>query len=142
MTETAADVPPQRATRQLHATGALLRRADRSFGVLLVLGAIGHTTGTLLWMPPMSPVFIWSLGSSIAAATLGVLNIVRAGRRDDRALAAITTVGTTAWLGVVVCFAISLRRVLDPRVLLHGVSSAALVMFSVRMLLGRRGAGG
>ncbi len=52
-----------------------MRTVDRIFGWLLILGACGHTVGTLLWAPFMGDVFIWSLGSSVAAALLGVLNI-------------------------------------------------------------------
>src|SRR5437773_3840563 len=60
---------------------------DRIFGYLLILGACGHTIGTFMWIQPMSGIFIWSLGSSLAAALLGTLNVVRAGRPDDKPLA-------------------------------------------------------
>ncbi len=62
----------------------MMKRIDRIFGWLLVVGAAGHTAGTIMWTQPMSGIFIWSLGSALAAGLLGALNIVRAGRPEDK----------------------------------------------------------
>ncbi len=113
-----------------------MKTVDRIFGWLLVLGSVGHTIGTLLWTRPMSDVFIWSLGSSLAAALLGALNIVRAGRHHDRTLAIITTIGTACWMFVALAFGISIGNVLDPRPLSHVIISAVLVIFGVRACAG------
>jgi hypothetical protein len=102
---------------------------DRIFGVMLVLASAGHTAGTLMWTQPMSGIFIWSLGSSLAAALLGTLNIVRAGRPDDKTLAAITTIGTACWAFVAIGFGMSVGNVLDPRAASHAVISMVLVVF-------------
>jgi hypothetical protein len=107
---------------------------DRTFGWLLVLGACGHTAGTFLWIEPGTGIFIWSLGSSLAAGLLGVLNIVRAGRRGDRTLAAITTVGTACWALIAIGFGWSIGNVFDPRALSHALISLVLVTFGVRTL--------
>ena len=110
-----------------------MRGLDRAAGILLLLGAAGHTAGTLHWLSPSSDAFVWSLGSSLAAALLGTLNLVRSGRPADRTLAWICVAGTSCWAGVVLGFGVSIGRVLDPRVLMHMVASAALVVFSVPM---------
>jgi hypothetical protein len=68
----------------------MLKVVDRIFGCLLALAACGHTVGTILWTQTTSGIFIWSLGSSLAAALLATLNIVRTGRPDDKTLAIIT----------------------------------------------------
>ena len=109
----------------------MLKMIDRVFGYLLILGACGHTLGTLLWTQPMSGIFIWSLGSSLAATLLGVLNIVRAGRPDDKTLAAITTVGTACWGLLALGFGVSIGNVLDPRPLGHVLISTVLTIFAV-----------
>ena len=109
----------------------MLRTTDRVFGVLLVLGSCGHTAGTLLWIPAMSGMWIWSLGSSLAAALLGTLNIVRAGRPEDRTLAVITTLGTAVWALLALAFGISIGNLLDPRALMHFVVSVVLVSFGL-----------
>jgi hypothetical protein len=108
----------------------MLKVVDRIFGCLLALAACGHTVGTILWTQPMSGIFIWSLGSSLAAGLLATLNIVRAGRPDDKTLAVITLVGTACWALVAFGFGVSIHNVLDPRPLGHVVISITLVFFS------------
>lgn len=114
----------------------MLKVVDRIFGALLVLASAGHTFGTILWTQPMSEIFIWSLGSSLAAALLGALNIVRAGRPEDKTLAAITAIGTACWALVTFAFGKSIGNLLDPRPLSHMVISLVLVIFSA-VTLGR-----
>ena len=108
----------------------MLKVVDRIFGCLLALAACGHTVGTILWTQPMSGIFIWSLGSSLAAGLIATLNIVRAGRPDDKTLAVITLVGTACWALVALGFGMSIHNVLDPRPLGHVVISIILVFFS------------
>lgn len=108
----------------------MLKVVDRIFGCLLALAACGHTVGTILWTQPMSGIFIWSLGSSLAAGLLATLNIVRAGRPDDKTLAVITLVGTACWALVAFGFGMSIHNALDPRPLGHVIISIVLVIFS------------
>lgn len=112
---------------------------DRTFGWLLALAAGGHTVGTIVWTKPMSDIFIWSLGSSLAAGLLATLNIVRAGRPDDKTLAVITAIGTACWATVAFSFGISIGNVFDPRPLGHVIISIVLVIFSVLALWKRSG---
>jgi hypothetical protein len=115
----------------------MFRIMDRTFGVLLILGACGHTIGTLVWLQPGGGIFIWSLGSSLAAVLLGVLNIVRAGRPEDKTLAAITAIGTACWALLALGFGLSINNVLDPRPAGHFVIAVVLTIFSVLTLSGR-----
>jgi hypothetical protein len=108
----------------------MLKVVDRIFGCLLALAACGHTVGTMLWTQPMSGIFIWSLGSSLAAGLIATLNIVRTGRPDDKTFAVITLVGTACWALVAFGFGVSIHNVLDPRPLGHVVISIILVFFS------------
>jgi hypothetical protein len=108
----------------------MLKNIDRAFGYLLILASCGHTAGTFKWVPFMSGMFVWSLGSSLAAALLGVLNIVRAGRLDDKTLAVITAAGTTGWALVALGFGKSIHNMLDPRVLGNVFIAVVLVLFS------------
>ncbi len=108
----------------------MLKRIDRIFGWLLVVGAAGHTVGTIMWTQPMSGIFIWSLGSALAAALLAMLNIVRAGRPEDKTLAAITLIGTACWAFIALGFGASIGNLLDPRALFHTLVALVLVIFS------------
>jgi membrane protein DedA with SNARE-associated domain len=82
----------------------------------------------------MSDIFIWSLGSSLAAGLLATLNIVGSGRPDDKTLAVITATGTTCWAALAFSFGISIGNVFDPRPLGHVIISVALVIFSALTL--------
>lgn len=120
----------------------MLKVTDRIFGWLLILGSCGHTAGTFMWLQPMSGMFIWSLGSSLAAALLGALNIVRAGRPNDKTLAAITTIGTACWALLAVGFGKSIGNVLDPRVVFHVIVATVLaVLGGITLLRGSRSTG-
>lgn len=112
----------------------MLKFIDRTFGWLLVLAAAGHTVGTILWTKPMSGIFIWSLGSSLAAGLLATSNIIRAGRPYDKTLAVIAAIGTTCWAVVAFGFGMSIGNVFDPRPLSHVIISIALVIFSALTL--------
>jgi hypothetical protein len=118
----------------------MLKAIDRVFGALLILAACGHTAGTVLRTPFMSGIFVWSLGSSLAAFLLAALHLVRAGRPWDRPLAGIAAVGTACWILVALGFGVSIGNVVDPRVMTQAGVSAVLVGFSVRTLV--RGAAG
>jgi hypothetical protein len=107
----------------------MLKNVDRTFGWLLILAAFGHTAGTLKWIPFMSGMFVWSMGSSLAAGLLGALNIVRAGRSADTTLAAITLVGTASWMVLALAFGQSIGNLLDPRALGHAIIASVLVVF-------------
>lgn len=124
-------------TREATARGGFLRIVDRAFGGLLVLATVGHSFGTVLMTPFLSGLFVWSLGSSLAGFLLGALNLVRAGRPQDRTLAAMTAIGTTCWIFVCLGFSLTIHNLLDPRPLIHEVISVVLVMFSLRTLVGR-----
>jgi hypothetical protein len=111
-----------------------MKIVDRTFGWLLVLCTCGHTLGTFKLIPLMSGMFVWSLGSSLAMALLGALNLVRAGRPEDKTLATITAIGTFAWLLLALAFGQSIGNMGDPRVVGNAVIAAALVVFSIATL--------
>lgn len=112
----------------------MLKRADQAFGVLLLLGACGHTVGTMLWLPALSGTWVWSLGGALAVGLLGVLNLVRAARPHDRTIALITVVGTAIWALLALAFGKSINNLLDIRAVVHFVNSLVLVVFSILTL--------
>lgn len=111
-----------------------MKTVDRIFGILLILATCGHIVGTVLWTEPMSGIFVWSLGAALGGLVLGALNVVRAGRTDDRTLAAITTLGTGGWFLLALTFGLSIHHVLDPRPLAHMSIAAVLILCGIRTL--------
>jgi len=112
----------------------MLKKIDQAFGVLLLLGGCGHTAGTLLWLPAMSGMWVWSLGAALAVLLLGALNLVRAARPHDRTIALITIVGTAIWGLLALAFGKSINNLLDVRALVHFVNSVVLVFFGILTL--------
>jgi hypothetical protein len=64
------------------------------------------------------------------ALHFATLNIVRAGRPDDKTLVTITSIGTACWALVAFGFGVSIHNVWHPRPLGHVVISIILVFFS------------
>ena len=112
----------------------MLAKVDRIFGWLLVLASCLHAAGTVMWTPFMSGLFVWSLGASLAAAVLGALNLVRAGRPHDTTVAAIAAAGTAGWVLVALGFGKSIGNLWDPRVVSNVVIGMVLVAFSIMTL--------
>ncbi len=107
-----------------------MRTANRVFGWLLVLACCGHTLGTLKGYPAMSPIWVWSLGSSLAGLLLGGVSLIASGRPTDRALSGLTLAGSVGWIFVALAFGVSIGQVLDPRVVGHAVIAAGLAVSS------------
>jgi hypothetical protein len=112
----------------------MLKKVDRIFGWLMVLGSCGHTLGTFKAYPFMSAIFVWSLGTSLAGFLLGTLNIVRAGRPQDKTMAAIVAVGLIGWILVAWGFGKTIDNLLDPRVVGNAAIAAFLLIFSLMTL--------
>lgn len=111
-----------------------MKRLDQLFGALLILGSCGHTAGTLMWLPAMSGMWIWSLGAALAGLVLGALNLVRAVRPADKTIALIAVVGTALWALIALAFGRSIGNIFDPRPLIHVIVSVVLVIFGIRTL--------
>jgi hypothetical protein len=66
-----------------------------------------------------------------------VLNLVRAGRPEDTAIAWISLVASLCWATVAVGFGAAIGNLIDPRALWHLVCALALATFSVLTVVGR-----
>lgn len=113
----------------------MLTYIDRAFALLLLLGAAGHTAGSLTLLPAGSDTQVWSLGAALGAALIAILNFVRAGRPDDRPVIWMALFGATGWFAVAILFGWTLGDFLDFRVAWHGFAALALAGFSLRMAL-------
>jgi hypothetical protein len=111
---------------------------DRLFAVLLLLGAAGHTAGTFVFYRWPTEIFVWSLGASLAAILLGVINLLRVNRPADTALAWTCLGGVLAWLALVIAFGAVEGNLLDPRVVMHAVAAIGLAAMSARTLMRAR----
>jgi fucose 4-O-acetylase-like acetyltransferase len=111
-----------------------MKTIDRTFGWLLILATCGHTIGTLKFYPFLSDLWVWSLSASLAGAILGAINIIRAGRSADGALAAVTAGGCIGWALMALAFGSSIHNLRDPRVVGNVFIATVLVICSCATL--------
>ena len=110
-----------------------MKTLDRIFGWLMLLGAFGHATGSWQYYSNRDHMaLLWALSGSFAVILLGTMNLLRAGRRGDRALAWVCFGGCVVWIGFVVVFGRLIGNLVDFRVLTNFVITAVLAAFSLR----------
>ncbi len=116
-----------------------MKKIDRAFGWLLALGGVGHGIGSYKAYHEQPATLLWALAASFAVFLLAAVNIVRAGRTDDRTLAWISFAGCVVWIGFVAWFGVLIGDVLDFRPLVNLVITVVLAGFSLRSALAGRG---
>ena len=112
----------------------MLRLVDKSFAVLLFIGAALHAYGSLVGYPIGSEVLVWALSGSLSAGLIAVLNLVRANRPHDHTLAWIGVGSSLCWAAVALGFGNAIGNPIDPRVLWHVLAALALAGFGLRQL--------
>jgi hypothetical protein len=117
-----------------------MRTLDRTFGWLLVIGALLHAGGTWAGYRQSPELLVWSWSGSVAALLVAAVNLLRVNRPGDRALAWVSLFGSVAWVAVALGFGAAIGHVADPRVVIHAVNAAVLAAMSLRTLGGARGA--
>ena len=88
---------------------------------------IGRTTTSQMSL-------LWALSASFAVLLLAAVNLLRAGRRGDRALGWISFAGCVVWIGFVLWFGALIGNMLDFRPLINLVITLVLAIFSLRSL--------
>ena len=109
-----------------------MKTLDRLFGCLLVLGGIGHGFGSYNAYRNEPMALLWALSGSLAVFLVAAINLLRAGRRGDRALAWIAFAACLGWCGFALWFGVLIGNVFDFRPLINLVVTAVLALFSLR----------
>jgi len=104
---------------------------DRGLSALLVLGGVGHTYGVLNFYKDPHTLF-WSLTATVLIFLLAAVNLLRTWRPGDRTLAIVTACASAAYLVVTLRFGELIGDIADFRVILFGVISLGLMLFSLR----------
>ena len=108
-----------------------MRWIDRALSILLILGGVGHTYGVLNFYKDPQTLF-WSLTASLLIFLLAAINLLRTWRPNDLALAVIAGCATGAYLVATFFFGRLIGNSADPRVILFGVLTLGLTLFSLR----------
>jgi hypothetical protein len=115
-----------------------MQKADRIFGWLMALGGVGHGFGSWQAYHAQPMELLWALAASFAVFLLSALNLLRAGRKRDGAVAWVSFTGCLVWAGFVIWFGVLIGNVLDFRPLVHLVTTLVLAGFSLRSALAAR----
>lgn len=103
------------------------------FCALLGLSGVGHLVGTFLFYAPGTDIFVWSLSASAFVAAVITFNLFALSGRTSHLLAA--AISSLVWTGLALAFGQSIGSVADPRVLMHGISAAALAAINIAALI-------
>ena len=113
-----------------------MKAVDRIFGWILVVSAILHGVGSYMGYKHAPMTMLWALTGSLAALLVAAINLVRAGRLNDRPVAWIALGGSVAWAAAAFTFGVLIGNVFDARALIHTVTALVLAGFSVKTVLG------
>jgi hypothetical protein len=115
-----------------------MKSLDRVFAALLLVGSVLHCYGSLATYGLGTAELVWALSGSLAGGLIAAINLLRAGRPADTALAWLACVASLGWLAVALGYGSAIGNIADPRVLWHAIAALGLTAFSVRTALGRQ----
>jgi hypothetical protein len=97
-----------------------------------MLGAVGHTLGSVKAYSGQPLVLLWALCASLYIVLVGAINLLRTARPADRALAWIAMAATACWLVAGVAFGLLIGNVADPRVIIFAVICSGLIALGLK----------
>jgi hypothetical protein len=112
-----------------------MKTIDRILAWILVLGGLGHGVGSYLGYKHEPLTLLWALSASLFGLLLAAINLLRAGRHADTALAWICLAGNLSLAASAFTFGVIIGNVFDPRALIQGLTTLALAGFSLRSAL-------
>lgn len=101
----------------------------------MIVGGLLHCMGSYAAYKSDPMALLWADSGGIAELFLAALNLLRAGRPNDRALAWVCTAGCFVWLGVTLIFSHLIGNLLDFRVLIQATITLVLLLLSLRTAL-------
>ena len=114
-----------------------MKIVDLIFGWLLVVGSLLHAVGSFAAYKNMpAKLLLWSLSGTLAGLLLASLNLLRAVRPGDSALAWVSFSGCLGWIVMALSFGKVSGNVLDIRALTHAINAAVLAAMSLRTAVG------
>ena len=115
----------------------MLKNLDRALAMLLSLGAIGHTFGSITAFRDHPSQLLWALCASVLIVLVGAMNLLRTWRPGDRLLACLAAMATLCWLVATVAFGVIINNLTDLRVVVFAILSVGLIIFSVKDALAK-----
>jgi hypothetical protein len=110
---------------------------DRIFGWLMVLGSLAHSMGSLQAYGSKPEILLWAESGTLAGLLVGALNLLRAGRPQDRTLAWISFAASAAWFVLALAFGKVVGNYFDFHAVIFMVITLVLMVMSLRTALGK-----
>jgi len=107
---------------------------DRTVSIFLIFGGVGHSIGSYLAYRSNQMELLWALCASLFVFLLGAINLLRASRPSDPALAWICLGALLAWIPTMVRFGQLAGNLLDIHAVFFMVLTLALCGFSIRTI--------
>lgn len=108
---------------------------DRALSVLLILGAIGHTLGSLKFYHDQPHARFWALHGTLVILFVAAVNLLRSARPGDAALGWLAAAMCGLYLICVIGFGQLIGNLFDPRVIGFAAVTLGLLAFSLRSAL-------
>lgn len=108
---------------------------DRALSILLILGGVGHSIGSVLNFSNNQMMLLWALCASLFVFLLGAINLLRTRRPGDRPLAWLCLAGGICWIAGAIRFAVLVGNLLDVHAVIFIVITLGLCVFSGRSLM-------
>jgi predicted Na+-dependent transporter len=108
-----------------------MKALDRIFGCLMLAGGLGHGLRSYKAYSSEPVTLLWALSASFVAFLLAAINLLRAGRRGDRALAWICFAGCLGSSAFALWFGLLIGNVFDFRPMGNLIIALALAIFSL-----------
>ena len=99
---------------------------------MLALGGIGHGLGAFKVYGKEPMALLWALSGSFAIFLLAAINLMRTGRKGDRALAWVSAAGCVVWIGFALRVGQLIGNMFDFRPMVNVIVALVLAIFSVR----------
>jgi hypothetical protein len=107
-----------------------VRTLDRTFGWLMVALGFAQLALVIATSRFDHEILMWASGTCLAELLLGSCNLMRAERPHDTTLAHLCVAGNTAWLALMLTYALTLSGHLVPAV--QAAVTIVLLLLSLR----------
>jgi hypothetical protein len=108
---------------------------DRILSILLILGGVGHTIGSIKFYGHDPLTMLWALCASLFVFLFGAMSLLRASRPGDKALAWMCLVSGLCWILAALRFGALIGNLFDPRAMIFALITLGMCAFSVRTIV-------
>lgn len=108
---------------------------DRLLSALMIIGAAGHTFGSVRFYHDQPHARFWALNGTLVILFVAAINLLRTFRPGDQLVAWVAVASSAIYVVVALGFGQLIGNLFDPRALGFALVALALCFFSLRAAL-------